>query len=305
MSLHVAIRPLFRLIALLPVLLAGIAWPAAGQTDLDALMERVLKNRDESWRQLQEFLLSEREALSLVGPDFTRLYGMEREFVWVAREGIAVRTPTKVNGVTVSTDQASTPEGRRAHEEATLGKFMRFPFEQGNYYLAGRETIDDVEVLRVEYYPTRMFRPDENRERRRAKDRPEDSAKGRDERSDSNRDTPREQGRDKELEERIDVAFNKVSLVTLWVDPAQHQIVRATFDNVDFSFLPGRSLVRVEAAQATMEMGRPIAGIWLPVRTTVEGAATIATGTYRATYSREYFDYRRTDVRVTFRVREP
>lgn len=93
--------------------------------------------------------------------------------------------------------------------------------------------------------------------------------------------------------------------MTLWVDPAQHQIVRATFDNVDFSFLPGRSLVRVEQAQATMEMGQPFPGAWLPVQTTVEGAATLATGTYRAAYRRDYFDYKRTDVRVRFRIHEP
>lgn len=296
MSRYAVIQRTLRLIALLPLLIGGVALPGTAQTDLDALMERVLKNRDESWRQLQEFLLSEREAFSLVGPDFSRLYGMNREFIWVARDGVAERTPTRVNGVTVSAEQASTRAGKRAHEEATLGKFMRFPFEPGNYYLAGREQIDGVEVLRVEYYPTRLFRPNE-----KDADKDDDTdADGGDDTGRPDREAPRDA-----VEERIDVAFNKVSLVTLWVDPSQHQIVRATFDNVEFSFLPGRALVRVEAAQATMEMGRPLAGIWLPVRTTVEGAATIATGTYRATYSREYFDYRRTDVRVNFRVREP
>lgn len=289
------IRPLICLIALVAAMLPALVSPATAQTDLDALMARVLKNRDESWRQLQEFLLSEREQFTLTGPDFTRLYGMDREFIWVARDGKAVRTPTKVNGVAVSAAQATARAGGRAHEEATLGKFMRFPFDPGNYYLVGREAIDGVEVLRIEYYPTRLFRNDDKDRDRNGRSR--DSGKDDDGRPDSRSRDP--------VEDRIDFAFNKVSLVTLWVDPAQHQIVRATFDNVDFSFLPGRSLVRVEAAQATMEMGRPFAGVWLPVRTTVEGAATLATGTYRATYSREYFDYRRTDVRVTFRVREP
>ena len=249
---------------------------ASGETtsDIDALMARVLKNRDQSWRQLQEFLLSEREQLSLTGPDFTRLYGIDREFIWVARDGKAVRTVTRVNGVQVS--GGTMRVAKSDDEEATLGKFMRFPFDPGNYYLAGRETIGAVEVLRIEYYPTRMFRSDDKEPRQRDA-----------------------------VEERLDVAFNKVSQVTLWVDPAQHQIVRATFDNVDFSFLPGRSLVRVESAQATMEMGQPFAGIWLPARTSIEGAATLATGTYRVSYEREYYDYRRTDVRVRFRFREP
>ncbi len=34
---------------------------------------------------------------------------------------------------------------------------MDFKFEAGNYYLAGRETLEGHDVLRIEYYPTRMF----------------------------------------------------------------------------------------------------------------------------------------------------
>ena len=255
------------------VVATGARLSLAQPTDLDALMARVLENRDENWRHLQGFLLSERERFSLTGPDLTRLVGMDREFIWVARDGVAVRTLVRANGVkargTASTDA-------KAHEEATLGKFMRFPFDPGNYYLVGRETIDDVEVLRVEYLPTRLFRPDEK---------------------DSSPPNP--------IEERIDFAFNKVSQVTLWVDPAREQIVRATFDNVDFSFLPGRSLVRMEEAQATMEMGQPIPGVWLPTRTSVTGTATLAIGTFTADYTREYFDYRQSDVRVRFTIHEP
>ena len=35
--------------------------------------------------------------------------------------------------------------------------FMDFKFEPGNYYLAGREQLEGQQVLRIEYYPTRMF----------------------------------------------------------------------------------------------------------------------------------------------------
>lgn len=252
----------------------GVAGSSLAQpTDLDALMARVLENRDQNWRRLQGFLLSERERFSLVGPDLTRLFGVDREFIWVARDGVAIRTLVRANGVKASGGAVSTDT--KAHEEATLGKFMRFPFDPGNYYLVGRETIDDVEVLRIEYLPTRLFRPE------------------------------KDVGRRDPIEERIDFAFNKVSQVTLWVDPVQHQIVRATFDNVDFSFLPGRALVRVEEAQATMEMGQPFPGVWLPSRTSVAGMATLATGTYRAEYTRDYFDYRQSDVRVKFTIRGP
>ncbi len=39
--------------------------------------------------------------------------------------------------------------------------FMDFKFEPGNYYLAGREQLDGQQVLRIEYYPKRMFNDSE------------------------------------------------------------------------------------------------------------------------------------------------
>ena len=50
--------------------------------------------------------------------------------------------------------------------------------------------------------------------------------------------------------------MNKVSLVTLWVDPKTHQILQYTFDDIDMDFFPGRSLVRVGDLKATMRMGQ-------------------------------------------------
>ena len=35
--------------------------------------------------------------------------------------------------------------------------FLRFKFEEGKYALVGRETLDGRDVLRIEYYPRRMF----------------------------------------------------------------------------------------------------------------------------------------------------
>ena len=40
--------------------------------------------------------------------------------------------------------------------------FMDFKFEPGNYYLAGREQLDGQQVLRIEYYPKRMFNDSED-----------------------------------------------------------------------------------------------------------------------------------------------
>ena len=49
---------------------------------------------------------------------------------------------------------------------------MEFKFEPGNYYLAGREQLDGQQVLRIEYYPTRMFSDDdESKDDRQADER--------------------------------------------------------------------------------------------------------------------------------------
>ena len=53
-----------------------------------------------------------------------------------------------------------------------------------------------------------------------------------------------------------------------------------------------------------MTMGQPFAGVWLPESLTVEGALTLATGTYRAEYARRFSDYRQGDVQMRFRVKD-
>ena len=40
--------------------------------------------------------------------------------------------------------------------------------------------------------------------------------------------------------------MDKTSQVTLWVDPATHQIVKYTFDNVWMDFLPAGWLVKID-----------------------------------------------------------
>ncbi len=110
--------------------------------------------------------------------------------------------------------------------------FMDFKFEPGNYYLAGREQLEGQQVLRIEYYPTRMFNDDEEN-----KDKNKDGA------ADPKRDRERrreQSDRERKMEQRIERQMNKTALVTLWVDPVEHQIVKYTFDNVWMDFLPGR-----------------------------------------------------------------
>ncbi len=169
---------------------------------------------------------------------------------------------------------------------------MEFKFEPGNYYLAGRETLEGKEVLRIEYYPKRMFSDDDDRERseERAK-REKEERRGREDKA-----------REREFEQRIERQMNKTAMITLWVDPAEHQIVKYTFDNVWMDFLPGAWLVKVDDIRASMTMGQPFPGVWLPRGMEIHGGVTLANGSYEATYKRGFAEYRQADVTTTLRI---
>ena len=85
-------------------------------------------------------------------------------------------------------------------------------------------------------------------------------------------------GRERELEDDIERRMNKTALVTLWVDPAEHQIVKYTFDNVWLDFLPGAWLVRIDDLRASMTMGQPFPGVWLPRDMAIHAGLTLAAG---------------------------
>jgi hypothetical protein len=169
--------------------------------------------------------------------------------------------------------------------------FMRFKFEPGNYYLVGREKLDGHEVLRIEYYPTRLF----------SDDRKQEAEAGTGEKAAQGKDKRRERQRERDLEREIERKMNKASLVTLWVDPAAYQIVKYTFDNVDFGFLPGRWLVRVDDVSASMTMARVFEDVWLPSRITMSGAFSLASGGYRIQYGREFSDYKKAETGARIR----
>ena len=289
-------------------------------------MARVLANRDQTWRSLQEYLLAERETFKLVGPDGAPMFGLQKEFMWVAREGRAVRSPVRVNGVAIGEEtrrreeaEWQADEDRRAErasekaqsETATTAEieqamrrgeprfisevqFLRFRFEPGNYYFVGKETLAGREVLRIEYYPRRLFADDfeEGRaERERAKE--EEAAGGRKGKTRGPR-----RGRSPRARDQQGVARHPVGGRDGLADRPLHVRQRR------FQLPPGRSLVRVDTATATMTMGQPFPGVWLPESLTVEGALTLATGTYRAEYARRFSDYRQGDVQMRFRVKD-
>ena len=306
--------------------------PAAAQappSDLDAFMQRVLSRRDDNWRKLQQYVLDEREIVEVLAPGRVRLFGLDREYTWFIREGVFVRSPVKANGVAVSDSDRRTAEQRWVERErrreskrasvtlsnegvtwqgaspeapdtpAAVGDvlrqepqfvsaayFLRFRFEPGRYALVGRESLDGREVLHVEYYPATLFRDDDER------------AKAGEE---AGKPDTEEHRRERQQEERITQQMNKVSLVSLWIEPISFQIVKYTFDNVGFDFLPGRWLVRVDDTKATMQMREAFPGVWLPGGIEARVALTVAKGTYEARYEVAYDDYRLADVKVQVR----
>jgi len=313
--------------------LSGVAVPAAGttQSDLDAFMERVLARRDENWKKLQQYVLEEREAFDLTGPGGLPLYGMRREYAWFIKQGIFVRSPVKANGVTLSEadrrkaedewirsenrrearrkrreDQAArgdrverdtrsvavSPTGISINSEDVLRQgvepqfvsaayFLKFRFESGHYALAGREKVDGRDSLKIEYYPRAgLFNDDE---------------------SNRNKTRIRERDKEEEMEDEIEAKMNKVSLVTIWVDPATHQILQYTLDDLDMDFLPGRALVRVDGVRATMTMGQPFSDVWLPRNIEMHFGAMLAVGAVDATYRVDYLNYKQAD--VTYKIK--
>ena len=139
--------------------------------------------------------------------------------------------------------------------------FVDVLFESGNYYLVGREMLDGQDVLRIEYYRERLapYSGDDDESERDAE---------------------------------IDSGLSKTLLVTLWVDPAQHQIVRYSFDNLGFAFMPGRWLVRLEDVTASMSMRQPFTGVWLPGQIEVRAVLWLATGRYELRLARTFANYR-------------
>ena len=291
----------------------GAALQGPAQNDLDAFMQRVLTRRDDNWKKLQQYILEEQEQIDLKGPGHQSVWGEQREYSWYIRDGYFVRSPIKFNGVTIgdadrrkyesefldrqrrreqrwlrgrpaeeapdrSADDrsASSVDGlirqTREPEFITSAYFLRFKFEEGKYALVGRESLDGRDVLRIEYYPAKLFL----RQQRRAE---------------ADRYDP-QKARTAELERMM----NKVSVVTLWIDPSMHQILQYTFENVDADFLPAQWLVRVGDVRATMTMGQPFPDVWLPRGLDVTAAFTLAIGTFDLRYTLAYHDYRLPDV---------
>jgi len=304
----------------------GVPASIGAQTDLDAFMREVLARRDDNWKKLQQYVLDEREQIVLNGPNKLPLWGDRREYTWYIRDGFFVRSPVKFNGVTVSEEDrrkfeadylkraqeqdkrrgnrgqrpadpaiADPPAGRGGSGDApedvesflkqtrqpgfvSSAYFLRFKFEEGKYALVGRETLDGRDVLRIEYYPARLFTQSQKRQS--------------DEKS-------KERAYDAELQRML----NKVALVTLWIEPKAHQIVKYQFKNLPMDFLPGSWLVHIDELNAQMTMGQPFPDVWLPNHMDIGFAMSLAIGPIDARYDVDYYDYKQADVTTKVKIR--
>lgn len=326
-----------QLLAVLVVGLAAAALPVNAQSDLDAFMEKVLARRDDNWKKLQQYVLEEKERFDLTGPGALPLWGMRREYTWFIRDGIFVRSPLSADGVKLSDADRRKAEAqwlrrqrnredneRRRAERRARGEepgepagageirpggvedttadgdpspvpigntndllkqmrepqfvssayFLKFKFESGQYALAGREKLADIEALKIEYYPRAgLFK---------------------DGRSRPNKEVRR---RDNDIEEKM----NKASMVTLWIDPRTHQILQYVFDDIDWDFFPGRSLVRIGNVEATMQMGQAFPNVWLPKAIEMRFEMMLAIGAVDAAYRVEYSNYK--EAAVTYKIK--
>ena len=80
----------------------GATLQVPAQNDLDAFMQQVLARRDDNWKKLQQYVLDEHEQIEVRGPAHISLWGEQRDFTWYIRDGYFVRSPLKVNGVSIS-----------------------------------------------------------------------------------------------------------------------------------------------------------------------------------------------------------
>jgi len=304
-----------------------LATSTRAQTDLDAFMKDVVARRDDNWKKLQQYILDEREEIVLNGPGGLRLWGEQRDYTWFIRDGFFIKSPVRANGATVGESdrrkfedeylrRTMRREGRRGPENAppnstgvgavarpdnndastaddapvtvdglirqtrqpqfvSSSYFLRFKFDESRYALAGREKFEGRDVLRIEYYPTKLYEP--NRRGRRGGLHVED-------------------GRDRESDE-IRRLLNKVAIITLWVEPASKQIVKYTFDNVDFEFLPAQWIINVDSLKASMTMSQPFKDVWLPKDIEIGAAMTVAIGQFTFRQTTNYRDYREANVK--------
>ena len=174
--------------------------------------------------------------------------------------------------IVVPIDETALLRQSREPEFISSAYFLKFKFEEGKYAFAGRETLDGREVLKVEYYPKMLFSKEQNSRAHR-----------------------REMGqklKDDNYDAQLEQMLNKVSMVTLWIEPSAFQIVKYNFENVNLDFLPVAWLARLTDVRATMMMHQPFPEVWLPKDVEFYFSAMLAVGEMDARYRLNYYNYK-------------
>jgi hypothetical protein len=273
--------------------------PQTNLEDIDAFMEKVLERRETNWEDYRNYFCTERAELAVEGAIASvPIHGTVREYLWYVRDGYRVRSPVSVDGVEISPEEREKAELewieaiqkrelREAEREgeadgegegANRERFIGFEFEPGSYFYAGRRSFEGRELVVIEHYPEEAFGDHDDEEA--------------------------EDERERELEAKL----NKVFLVTLWIDPNAHQIVRMTLDNVGFEFLPAKWLVQLDTVEATLTMNQPfapVADIWLARDIEALGRITTALGDLSLRYRSEFYGCVRAETETDFAFPRP
>ena len=142
---------------LLAALLASLPAPTVAQTgtaavsaqrsaqptnEIDLFMERVLDNREASWRRLGDFILRETETLAFEAPLGIPLSGFRHEYDWFVRDDVVVRSPVTFDGVQVDDDT------RREYEAEWLSdeRRRRGRRDRRRRPVSRRDTEDNVGI---------------------------------------------------------------------------------------------------------------------------------------------------------------
>ena len=136
-------------------------------------------------------------------------------------------------------------------------------FEAGRYAVLGRERVDGVDAVRLEYFPTRLF----------------------------------DDGVHPVGDDAVYRALaSAATRVTLWVDPRTQQILRYSCEGMPYDFLPASWALRIERSTATMTMTEAFPSVWLPGHVDREVTLRTALGAVVLRESLDYTDFRQPDV---------
>ena len=276
-------------------------------------MEQVIARRDENWKKLQQYVLEERESFQVLGPGATLLYGSQRVSAWFPRDGMFIKSPLRINGMTVSeenrrkaeefyikreerrakgvtvsvgTDGVSVEKGRDTEKdsdtpltEAGVRQALEPGFVSAAYFLKFKFDPGQYALAGRETFEGRdVYRIEYYPTKLFSEGRTRPNKEIRNRRED----------RGKEIQRQM----NKVALVTLWIDRAEPQILKYEFRNFDMDFLPARWMVHMEGMNAAMEMSQPFPSVWLPRSLRIGFDMTLATGPLNGRYAVDYYDYK-------------